>query len=172
MNLVSAAHRLRGGFRKAEPSHLARAHQVGHRSHRVLNGRVGIDAMLVVEVDHVHLQALEARLARIAHVLRCAIDAPETAIRAAHVAELGGEDHALAPPRERAPHELLVAPHAVHVGGIEEGHAEVERAMDGRDRFRFVAPAVELRHPHAAQPDGRHFQSCSQLARLHDSISS
>ena len=74
----------------------------------------------------------ERRLAGLAHVLRVAADAEELAVLAAHVAELGGDQRPLAGPlADRAADELLVRERAVHVGGVEEGHAELERAVDG-----------------------------------------
>src|SRR5207249_10866313 len=63
-------------------------------------------------------------------------------------------DDLVAPAADPAPDELLVGVGAVHVGGVEEVDAEVERAVDGRDRFAVVVRAVELRHPHAAEADG------------------
>ena len=54
----------------------------------------------------------------------------------------------------RAPDQLLVGVRAVDVGRVEQGDAEVERAVDGGDRLVVVARAVELRHAHAAEADG------------------
>src|SRR6185437_2721525 len=41
----------------------------------------------------------------------------------------------------------------VHVGGVQEGDAEVEGAVDGVDAGLLIGGAVELRHPHAAQAE-------------------
>src|SRR5881398_2239538 len=149
-----APERLGPRFREAEPAHLPRAHQVGHRAHRVLDRRVRIHAVLVVEVDRLEAEALQAPVARGAHVLRAPVDGAHPRVVAAHDAELGGDDDLLAPAAEGAPDQLLVGVRAVHVGGVEEGDAEVERAVDGGDRLVVVARAVELRHPHAAEADG------------------
>ena len=51
--------------------------------------------------------------------------------------------------------QLLVGERAVHVGGVEERHADVEGALDGLGRLGLVGGPVELAHAHAAQPDGR-----------------
>ena len=53
-----------------------------------------------------------------------------------------GETPAAAP--EPAPDELLVGARAVDGRGVEEGDAEVERAVQRADRFRVVARAVAL----------------------------
>jgi len=41
----------------------------------------------------------------------------------------------------------------------EIGHAEVERAVDRGDRLGVVRRPIGLAHPHAAEPDRRHFQA-------------
>src|SRR5205823_14545714 len=64
--------------------------------------------------------------------------------RVAHEAELGGEEHRIAPAGERAPDELLVGVGTIHVRGVEEIQAELECPMDGCDRFGVVVRAVEL----------------------------
>ena len=76
----------------------------------------------------------------------------------AHVAELGGEDDLVAAAGDRPADQLLVGERAVHVGGVEEGDAELERAVDRRDRLGLVAGAVELRHAHAAEAERRYFE--------------
>jgi hypothetical protein len=109
--------------------------------------------MLVVEVDRLDAEPLEAALARRAHVLGLAVDAADGAILAADDAELGGEHYLVTPAADRAPHQLLVRVRPVHVGRVEEVDAQVERAVDGRDGLRLVTRSVELRHAHAAEPD-------------------
>ena len=126
-----------------------------------------IDAMLVVEVDHVDAEPREARLARLPNVLRPAVDALERAVRVAHVAELRRDDDALAPPADRATDQLLVAAAAVHVGGVEERDADVERAVDRRDRLGLVAAAIEVRHTHAAEAHCRHTKPLTEHSRFH-----
>jgi hypothetical protein len=42
----------------------------------------------------------------------------------------------------------------VGVGGVEEVHAELERAMDDGGRLVVVVLAVELGHAHAAEAEG------------------
>jgi hypothetical protein len=44
---VGAENGRRRGFRQPKVPHLAGADELGHRTHRVLNGRLGIDAMQV-----------------------------------------------------------------------------------------------------------------------------
>src|SRR3712207_8304587 len=60
------------------------------------------------------------------HVLRAAVDVHAAAV-VARQRELGGQLHLVAPSGDRLADQLLVVPVAVDVGGVEEGHAEVER---------------------------------------------
>jgi hypothetical protein len=107
--------------------------------------------VLVVEVDVVDAEAPERGLAGPLDVVRVAANAEEGAVLAALVGELRGHDDLVAVPGDRPPDELLVRERPVHVGGVEEGHAEVQRAVDRRDRLAVVARAIELGHAHAAQ---------------------
>ena len=59
-------------------------------------------------------------------------------------------------------------PDAVHVGGVEEGDAAIERVVDGRDRFLLAAAAVELAHAHAAEADGGNFGAVARVAGEHE----
>ena len=146
MDLLRAADGRRRRLREPEEAHLAGLDQSRHRAH------LGIDAVLVIEVDHVHAEALETRVARLRHPLGPAVDAGR-AVRLAHVAELGDDHGALAPAAQRLAEQRLVVAPAVHVGRVQEVDAEVERAMDDRDRLRVVSGAVRARHRHASEPE-------------------
>ena len=87
----------------------------------------------------------------------------------AHDAALGREHHPVAPAANRPADQLLVGERAVHVGGVEQRHAEVEGAMDGGDRLRLVARAVELAHPHAPEADGGDLER-AESSRLHAGV--
>ena len=154
MDGVRAADRRGGGLREAEVADLPLADELGHRADGLLDRDRPVDAVLVVEVDRLDAEPLQRAVAAGADVLRPAVDAEEGALRVAHVPELRREDDLVAPLPDRAADELLVLPGAVHVGGVEERDAEVERAVDRGDRLGVVAPGVELRHPHAAEPLG------------------
>jgi hypothetical protein len=65
-------------------------------------------------------------------------------------AELVGDEDALAP-GEGLPEDALAVPAAVDVGRVEEGHTQVEAAMNGADRFGIIDVAVA--HPTVAIPE-------------------
>ena len=151
---VRAADRLRRGLREPEVADLALLDQLLHRADRLLDRDGLVDAVLVVEVDVVDAEPRQRRVARAADVVGLAVDAEEAAVLAALVAELGREHDLVAAAGDRAADELLVGERAVHVGRVEEGDAELERALDRGDRLALVGGPVELGHPHAAEALG------------------
>jgi hypothetical protein len=81
-----------------------------------------------------------------------AADAEELPVLVAHVAELRRQLNAVAAVRDRTADQPLVLERPVHIRGVEEGHAQLERALDRGDRLALVRRAVELGHAHAAEP--------------------
>ena len=75
----------------------------------------------------------------------------------ARVAALGRDDHAVAAAAQRLGDQPLVvadvvARRGVRVGGVDQGHAGVERGVDRADRLVLVGAAVE-RERHRAEAD-------------------
>ena len=159
MLAVSAADVGDAGLGQAEVENLALAHQVADRAGDLLDRHGRIDAMLVEEVDPVGREAAQRSFDRRADRLRPAVsfDA-EPAYVVEDEAELGGDRHELAPPFYRAADQRLVGERAVGLGGVEERAAEVDGAMQGRDRFRLVRRSIGLAHAHAAESNGRDFK--------------
>src|SRR5581483_7759258 len=171
MHRRRAPDRRRSRLRQAEETNLAGAHEIRHRADRLFDRDVRVDAVLVIEIDRVDLQALQRRVARLADVLRRSVDAEELALLAAHVPELRRDDDGVAAAADRAADEPLVRERTVHVGRVEKVDPEIDRAMDRRDRFLVVAAGVELRHPHAAETDGGDPRSAgSECALFHPFI--
>src|SRR4051812_38926179 len=169
MRRVRAADGLRRGLAEAEVADLALGDELAHRADGLLDRRLGIDAVQVVEVDVVAAEALQRALDRAAHVLRRAVERAAVGIlrgRRGADPHLRGELDLVAAPDDGAADELLVREGPVHLRGIEEGAAELEGPVDRRDRLALVGRAVEGRHAHAAQADLRHGQ-CSEIALVH-----
>src|SRR5206468_7270669 len=171
---VRAAQRVGRAFGEAEVAHLARLHELRHRADRLLDRHGRIDAVLVVEIDRFEAEPLQAAVAGVAHIVGLARDT-HRAPALAHEAELGREHDAVAPSargEETADHRLVVAA-AVRIGGIPEGHADLDRARERLLVLGLVGLAVELRHSHHAEADRRHAQSagpeCSRFHRFSSS---
>jgi hypothetical protein len=169
MDGVRAADRVRRGLGEPDVAHLARSDELSHRAHGLLDRRLEVDAVLIVEVDVVDAEPLERRLARLVDVLAVALDpAPRGIVGVADDPELRRQLHLVAAAGDRAADEHLVRERAVHVGGVEEGDAELERAVDRRDRLVLVARPVEIGHPHAAEADPRDLEAlCAERDSPH-----
>src|SRR5262249_39668002 len=85
--------------------------------------------------------------------------------------ELGREDHSIAFSLERPAEERFIRERSVDFGGVEERDAEVDGAVNRRNRFPLITVfrrAVRLAHPHAAQAERRNDETvCPECARLH-----
>ena len=90
-------------------------------------------------------------------------------------AELGRDHDLVANGLERLADELLVGERAVHLRGVEERDAALDRRADQRDHFLPVGDRADsLAHAHAAEPDRRDLQvalqacaSASSSSRCH-----
>ena len=133
-------------------------HQLGHGADGFLDRDVGIDAVLVIQVDDVDAEALQAGLAGFDDILGAAVDAVGLA-GALGLAELRRHHHAVAAAFQGATEHLLVMAPAVHVGGVEMVHAGVDGVADQVFRHRVVGGAVDAGQRHAAQADGRDGQA-------------
>jgi hypothetical protein len=124
----------------------------------------------IVEVDVVHPQPLQAALDGAADVGGRAVDLQGGALGVVADAEFGGDEGLVAPVGQRLADLDLVGVRAVHLGRVEEGDAQFERAVDHRRRLILIrALAVEGGHAHTAQADGRNFRTrTAQRARLHE----
>ena len=154
-------------------ANLAGGDELGHRANRVLDRRRRVDAVLVVEVDVVDTEARERGVAGPAHVGGAAVDRARRRVAIEADAELGRQEDLVAAPGDRRSDEALIGVRPVHVGGVEEVAAEVERAGDRGARLAIVALAVERRHAHAAESErGNGGTVGPERARLHAICSS
>lgn len=146
----------RRGFAEADVADLAGLHQVGEGADAVLDGHLRVHAVLIVKVQAVGTEALQAAFDGAADIRRAAVDAARLGIgRVADDAELAGQEHLLAFAAQGLAEQFLVAVRAVHVGGIEEVQPEFHGAMQGGDGLLAVAAGgVEVGHAHAAEADG------------------
>jgi hypothetical protein len=106
-----------------------------------------------MQIDHVHAEPLQARLAGADDKLGPVVG--ELSAGAAEVAELGGDDGAVAAALERRAEQCLVLALTVGVGGIEHGDAGLQRLVDQRSRGGVLGRTIGAGKRHAAEPDGR-----------------
>ena len=89
-----------------------------------------------------------------------------------HDAALGGHDRALAMANKGAAYQLFIDMRAVDIGGVEQGHANVERMMNDLDRHLIVTGAyvIAVRHAHAAKSNRPDLDTAAaKCARVHRS---
>ena len=128
-------------------------HEIAQRAERLVDVARRVGPVHLVEVDPIGAQPAQA-------VLDFADDpAPRVAALVAVLAhrrmELGGQYHVVAPAGERLGHDLLGLARRVHVGGVDEVHARVERGVDDADAVVVVgvAPGPEHHRPEAEMAD-------------------
>src|SRR5580692_12862632 len=138
--------------------HLAGLDEIFHCAGNVFDWNFEIDAMLVVEIDMVGLQALERFVADLLDVIGMAVErAPlSTVVRIRLPAELGGNHDFVAERSEAFADEFFVDERAIHLGGVEESDAAIDASMKKLDHLLLVFRWTEAKaHAHGAEADFR-----------------
>ncbi len=125
--------------------------------------------MLVVEINGLDPQSFQAGFARSANIIRFAIDSAILRISGiTDDAELRSQHNLVTFALNCAPHQFFIFIRAINVGCVEKSNSQIESAVNRGDGFVVVASAVKLRHTHAAQAEGRDFETAaSKFAKLH-----
>src|SRR5882672_7533103 len=144
-------------------------HQLSHRSDRLFNGRSRIDAMQVVEIDEIDPKSTQAAFAGLPNVVRLAVHTAEAGIRGiAHDAELCRQSDLVPAAANGLTNQNLIRVGTVCIRRVQKSHAEIDRALNGRGRLLVIAPAVKVRHAHAAEAEGGDGEAgTSKLTALH-----
>jgi len=129
--------------------------QVLHRSGDVLDRHLGVDPVLIEEIDDVGLQALERGLSDLLDVLGPAVQTGLLLVGVDLEPELGGDDDPSADRSERFADELLIRERAIHLGRVEERLAALHRSRRGRSSPSCRQADHRKAHPHAAEPNRR-----------------
>ena len=169
MYVVCARKRGRGSLGQTDVAHLSLSNQIGEHTHRILDRHIGIDPVLVIEVDRRHAEALQAAFHGSSHILRTAIEAAHERIPGvAQDAKLCREEDIVSPTFDGASDKFFVGVRTVDVGGVEKVDAKLKRAMDRGNRFGVVSPCIKIAHPHAAEAKSRYLRTITaQLSCLH-----
>ncbi len=152
-------------------------HDVVQRLERLLDRRLVVPAMDLVEVDVIRAEPPQAGVDLDHDGL--ARKALAVGVRAHRVVDLG-RDHDLVPSGEvaqGAADDLLARAVGIGVGGVEEVDAELEGSFDERPALFFVerpGMRASLRHPvaHAAEADARDLEAgLSEIDVFHQVVS-
>src|SRR5262245_48877565 len=158
MHLMCAPDGVGFCFGQPQEPHLAVLDESAHGTYGFFDRYAWVDAVLVIEINHVNTQTLQARLARLSHVFRPTVHTVDLAL-AAHLTELGGKHDAIAQTLDGTPNNLLVVAPAIHVGGVEVVDTELDGPANEVFGLGIVGRAIDPRQRHAAQPDRGHRKS-------------
>src|ERR1700730_527644 len=169
LHCMCATDGLHSWLRKTEVLDLSFLNHVLHRSRHIFYRHIGIDTMLVEQIDDVAPESLQRSFGDLLDVLWPAIQADLLTFRTNFETEFGGYHYLLAERSKRFAHKFFVCKRAVHFGGIEKRYAEFYGFPKKRDHLLLVlGRAVAKAHSHTAQADGRHFQiTLSKFPLLH-----
>src|SRR5260221_2959085 len=131
-------------FREADMADLARVNQLAQRFDRVLDGRAGVNAVLVVQVDVVGTEPTQRSLYSHADVLRRAVASWLVSVAVADQPELGRQHHLVASPADRPPCEFLGAVGSINLDGVADPHAEIEGGVDPSDWLGFSVTSARV----------------------------
>jgi hypothetical protein len=152
MNGGRPAYRVWRRLRQAEIANLSLAYEIGHGAHGFFDWRLRVDPVLIVEIDHLDPESLEACLARLANTGRVTPGAEHGAFGVAHPSELCRQHDGVALTADRAAEQLFVAAHSVRVRAVKKCDAAFDGVMEGGNRLFIVAAGLKIRHPHATKP--------------------
>src|SRR5258707_15796003 len=109
MHFLGAANSLRGSLGQAEVAHLARAYELGHGTDCLFDRDIGIDAMLIIEIDHIDAEPFQAGVARRAHIRSASVDATYVGVGlAAKDAKFRGQKNFVAKTANRSANQNFV----------------------------------------------------------------
>ena len=159
------------GLREADVADLALGDELCQGADRVLDGRLRVDPVLVVEVDVVGAEPPQGTLNRRADVRRAAVEDAGAATGMRDEAELRRQHDLVAVTLEGSADQLLVQEGAVDLGGVEVGDAQVQRPVDGANRLRVAAlpDVVVAGHRHGTESDAGDVESADGDV-LHDDV--
>ena len=147
----------------------ALADQISDRARDLRDRHVGIDAVLIEEIDSIGLEPFQRRVGDRADVRRSAVQ-PRLLALFELESKLRRDDDPIADGRERFADELFVGERPVRFGRIEERDAAVDGCTNDCDTFVTTGRlSVAKADAHATEPERRHLQTVySQCALLHD----
>ena len=168
----ASARRHAGIVRAADVAHLAGAHEIVERAHRLVDRRARVEGVHLVEVDDVGLQAAEAFFAGADDVVAREADVVRAGAHRAGALRREDQAVAVAALAHPATDDLLGAADGleraaerIDVGGVEEVDAALDGAVEDGERRLLVALIAE---GHRAEAERRDLQAgAAERAGVH-----
>src|SRR5689334_22297789 len=120
MHLTCAFQCCRRSLGQAKVTDLAGLHKFSHGTDSLLNRRLEIDSVLIIQIDRINAQALQAAITCTAHILRTAIHTSDGPSRISHSSELRGNENVVAFSFKPASDELFILVGSIHIRRVEE----------------------------------------------------
>src|SRR5262249_3942986 len=160
---------LHSGFRKSEVLDLTFPNQILHRAGHIFNRDIGIDTMLIEQIDHVCPESFQRSLSNFFDVLWSTVYADLLAFGTDLESELGGDHHSLAHWSQCFADELFIREWAVNFSRVKERDASFHRCSQKRNHLLLILRwAIARAHSHAAKADRRDFEiALAEFALVH-----
>ena len=148
--------------------HLTLGDKILDGARHLLDRHIGIDPVLIEEVNRVDPQALQRLFGDLPDALGPAVESAAAA-GAEIEAELRGDDHAALEWLKSLADQALIRERPVDFGRVKESHATFDRRPDERYHLAPVGNnAAMVVHAHAAEADRRDFRLvASKFSHLH-----
>ena len=154
MHGIRPAKFARGHLRQSDVTEVAGSYQLGERADGFFDGSARVNAVVVVQVDHIDLQAVEAFFHAVVHIVAISAGPKAIGVGCRRNAELGRHKYLGPAAAKQLGNEFLVLALAVDVRRVDHPHADVDRIMEGGERFRPIRGAVDAGQGHRAEPLG------------------
>ena len=146
--------------------------EVRHRANRFFDRHIGVDTVLVEQVDAVDAEAFQAALDRSLCIGSRTVDT-NNLVTVETEAEFGSDHQPIALALDRFADQFFILEWAVNLRSIEKGDAKVDGAVDRLDRFigigsLTIQDVAAFDHRHAADTDGGNLQAMTEIAIFHD----
>ena len=148
----------RRGFGKPEVLHLAGANQFFDGTGDVFDWHLGIDAVLIEQIDRFDPEAFQRRFGDLLDMFGAAVQAVLLALRVNFETEFCGDDHVSAEWRQGFAHQDFIRKWAV-ISAVSKNVMPCSTAARITAIMAcFSTPHLAASHPHAAESDRRDFK--------------
>lgn len=119
--------------------------ELGDGPDGVLDRRVRVDPVWVVQVDVVGAQPAQRPFDSSPDVGRAAVEIPGAIAAVEDQTQLGGQHHLVATIPQRLADQFFVDVRAVDLGGVDERQPQIEGAVNRPDRLCVVGAGTDAR---------------------------
>ncbi len=147
--------------------HLPFLDQLLQRSRNVFDRHVGINTMLIKQIDTIRPESFERSFRNLFDVFGPAINTNLLALWPNLETKLRRDHYLVTKRSKRFAHQLFIHEWSINFRGIEKSDPTLHGSSDQRNHLLLIGSRpISEAHPHATEPERRHFQ-IPQFALLH-----